>query len=226
MPSARSRISSLALVGGRPCLDLANTVSWRATRDRRLDHLLEPSDGPEWCLRAGVIDRHEADLLTREVEEHPRRARVVIEELTSLRAHIWAYLVDVDVPDLEGLTPLVAATLRHCTLRAGDAAAQWTVPTFDRHTPARRIVLDLHDLLLHPSVASEGATTRCAAGPSSIPAVAETGAGVVPPTAATAIGFAGTTPDRAEATRDPDAQVPHRGAAGRNGGGRRAAVDR
>lgn len=151
MQPGRSRAATIHLIGGRPCLNLANTVSWRTVPDRRQEHLLQPGDALTWCVRAGVLDQDEALQLDQDLEGYPCRGRILVDELIDVRQQIWTRLVDPDQPDIEGLTPLVTATLTHCTLQVTtDGAARWGLPTLDAHTPARRIVLDLLDLLTHP----------------------------------------------------------------------------
>jgi len=148
--TGRSRAATIRLVGGRPCLDLANTVSWRSVPERREEHLLELDDALTWCVRAGVLEGAEADRLRRDLAGHPRRARSLLEGIRGVRDQVWGYVVDVDEPDVAALSPLIASTLAHCTLRAEGDAARWTVTSLDEHTPTRRLVLDLADLLTRP----------------------------------------------------------------------------
>src|SRR5689334_5479352 len=63
MPGSGSRAATVRLVGGRPCLDLVNTVSWRGDPDRREDHLRTGADALVWLRRAGVLTAAEADEL-------------------------------------------------------------------------------------------------------------------------------------------------------------------
>lgn len=150
MPS-QSRAATIPLIGGRPCLDLANTVSWRPVPDRREEHLLEPDDALTWCVRAGVLDQAEADQLEQTFTAHPHRGRALIDELVDLRQSVWQHVVDAAEPDVQALSPLVIAALTHCRLQAADDAAQWAAVILDEHTPARRVTLDLLDILTHPT---------------------------------------------------------------------------
>jgi len=52
-----------ALVGGHCVLDLINTVEPRAAVADRVDRLAEPADLVAWALRAGVVDRAEAEAI-------------------------------------------------------------------------------------------------------------------------------------------------------------------
>jgi len=63
MPGSGSRAATVRLVGGRPCLDLVNTVSWRGDPDRREEHLRTGADALVWLRRAGVLTAAEADEL-------------------------------------------------------------------------------------------------------------------------------------------------------------------
>src|SRR3954469_10682172 len=57
------RAATVRLVGGRPSLDLVNTVSWRGDPDRLEDHLQSGPDALLWLCRAGVLTPAEADEL-------------------------------------------------------------------------------------------------------------------------------------------------------------------
>ena len=91
-----SRVTTLRRVGGRPCLNLVNTVSWRGDATRLEDHLTDRSDCLAWCQRAGVITETEAHDLDRFDVQPP---------LLALRETLTAHLVDVDLPGCDpGLT--------------------------------------------------------------------------------------------------------------------------
>jgi predicted RNA-binding Zn ribbon-like protein len=136
-----SRVATLRLVGGRPCLDLVNTVSWRGDVTRLEDHLTDSSDCLAWCERAGVITKTEAHDLER-FDVHP--------PLLALRETLTAHLVDADPPRLGPLQAAISDALQHSTLVPSDGRVAWQVQTLDARTPARRIALDLLDQLSDP----------------------------------------------------------------------------
>lgn len=136
-----SRVATLRLVGGRPCLDLVNTVSWRGDVARIEDHLTDGSDCLVWCQRAGVISEREA---------HDLEGLDVHTPLLALRETLTAHFVDVDLPRLEPLQAAISDALRHSTLVPFDDRVAWQVRALDGRAPARRIALDLLDQLTNP----------------------------------------------------------------------------
>jgi predicted RNA-binding Zn ribbon-like protein len=75
-------------LGGDPALDLVNTVDWTA-RGPEEDRLLEPGDLVRWAEGAGVLQRGQADRLSRAVARHPRESASALERtrLTRLVLH-------------------------------------------------------------------------------------------------------------------------------------------
>jgi predicted RNA-binding Zn ribbon-like protein len=136
-----SRVATVRLIGGRPCLDLVNTVSWRGDVTRLEDHLVDPSDALVWCERAGVLTSTEARTLAGTDVRTP---------LVALRETLTAHLVDADLPRLRPLEAAIRDALRHSTLVPFDDGVAWQVTALDARTPARRIALDLLDQLSDP----------------------------------------------------------------------------
>jgi len=144
-----SRASTLRLVGGRPCLDLVNTVSWRGDVSRLEEHLTGNPECLVWCRRAGVVSSD---------EERALAALDVRPPLLSLRQAVTDHLADIRHPDLAALQPFVDDALRHSELVQDHGRTGWQVTGVDADMPARRIALDLLDLLLDPP----GPVGRCA----------------------------------------------------------------
>ena len=149
MSTLGSRITTLHLVGGRPCLDLVNTVSWRGDETRREDHLASSADCLVWCRRAGVVTDEEAKELT---------GLDVRSSLLTLRSALTRHLVDAEEPDLERLRPFIDEALRHSTLVLQGERAAWEVSALTGAAPAHRVALDLLDQLTNPP----GPVDRCA----------------------------------------------------------------
>jgi predicted RNA-binding Zn ribbon-like protein len=152
MATTGSRAASVRLVGGRPCLDLVNTVSWRGDPARREDHLLAGPDALTWLGRAGMLTAAEAADLR-------GSAGPVLAGLLRVRAELGAHvdaLVDEADGDLGALAlpgPLqdgVREAVGHAELRPGPQGHRWVAMGLDAGTPVRRILLDLHDLLTGP----------------------------------------------------------------------------
>jgi len=149
MPSVGSRISTIHLVGGRPCLDLVNTVSWRGDHSRMVDYVTSSADCLVWCRRAGVISDEEARELA---------GLDVWSPLLTLRSALTQHLVDADPPALERLQPYIDNALRHSDLVQRGDHVEWEVTVLTGATPAHRVALDLLDQLTNPP----GPLGRCA----------------------------------------------------------------
>lgn len=174
MPS--SRAATVPLVGGRPCLDLVNSMSWRGRElGRQEDHLRTAADCLVWCVRAGVLTDAEA------VRLRDADGQVLVASLHDLREVVGTDLAGVATPDasthlrpsaptvdgvcepppacagLDRLGGAVRDAIAHSRLVPVDGAARWEVDGLDPRTPARRIALDLYDQLTHP----RGRIGRC-----------------------------------------------------------------
>ncbi len=136
-----SRVATLRLVGGRPCLDLVNTVSWRGDVTRIEDHLTDGTDCLVWCQRAGVISEREA---------HDLEGLDVHAPLLALRETLTAHFVDVDLPRMRPVQAAISDALQHSTLVPFGDQVAWQVTALHGRTPARRIALDLLDQLTNP----------------------------------------------------------------------------
>jgi predicted RNA-binding Zn ribbon-like protein len=149
MPVSSSRADTVRLIGGRPCLDLVNTVSWRGDPARLEEHLTDDADCLVWCRRAGVISSD---------EERSLAGAGVRPSLLALRQSVTDHLPDVVRPDLASLQPFVDEALAHSSLVLTEGRATWQVTELDARTPTRRIALDLLDQLTDPP----GPVGRCA----------------------------------------------------------------
>ena len=149
MSSIGSRISTVHLVGGRPCLDLVNTVSWRGDDARREDHLTSSEDCLVWCRRAGVVTEEEAGELAGLDVRSP---------LLTLRSALTRHLADAEPPALERLPAVRGQRAAPQRSRQARGARQWEVTTLTGATPAHRVALDLLDQLTNPP----GPVGRCA----------------------------------------------------------------
>src|SRR5215813_557585 len=84
-----SRAGSLALVGGAPCLNFANTSSGRGTPLLQ-EHLRSYDLLLAWSEHAGVIGPPERRRLARLAAERPRTAAIVLRRALALREAIHA----------------------------------------------------------------------------------------------------------------------------------------
>jgi predicted RNA-binding Zn ribbon-like protein len=91
---------SYKLVGGRPALDLVNTVSWPGL-PRQHDWFDPVENVPRWALAVGITAPEVAARLTRELTEDPARAA---RELGAVR-RLRATLAEVVVPRVRDDAP-------------------------------------------------------------------------------------------------------------------------
>lgn len=109
MRETHNPLEGLSLVGGRLCLDFANTVGARGAEARN-DRLKEYVDLPWWGLRAGILTDAEASRLRRAAEERPEEAAEVHRRGVELREAIYRIFSaadgegSVEAGDLEVLT--------------------------------------------------------------------------------------------------------------------------
>ena len=81
-------VDRIALVGGRLCLDFANTANRLngAACDERFN---DYDDVLRWSARLGLIDRSSVQALRQRASESPRRAKSALESVLRLRHCLW-----------------------------------------------------------------------------------------------------------------------------------------
>ena len=93
-----SDLSWAALVGGRLCLDFANTLGGTRAAGS-IEHLTDYETLLEWAVHAGAIDATLARALRREAGAHPRQAAEVLTAARALREAIYFIFYAVDHGD-------------------------------------------------------------------------------------------------------------------------------
>ena len=143
--SSRYPIDGIRLDGGRPCLDFVNTIHDRLAADPA-DYLETPQHYVQWCLRARLLNRQEADRIA--------ATAGVMGEVRIFREHLHALLS----ARIDG-TAAPAGALHECdrwlhqawTSRSLDPASpegiSWSPAAVDARLPLKRIALSLLDLL-------------------------------------------------------------------------------
>jgi predicted RNA-binding Zn ribbon-like protein len=138
-------IGSIRLDGGRPCLDFVNTLHDRLA-DELVDYLATPQRYMEWCLRARLLNRHEAERIAVPAG--------VMQEMRIFREHLHAVLG----ARIDGCAA-PANALRECDRWLHQAWADlsldpdtregvsWTPAALDARTPLKRIALSALELL-------------------------------------------------------------------------------
>jgi len=142
---SRVPVEKIRLDGGRACLDFVNTIHDRFAAVP-VDYLSTPQQYLEWCLRAGVLSRHEAEPAT--------VGAGVTGEARIFREHLYALLC----ARIDG-TAVPASSLRECDRWLHQAWADlsldpaapdgvsWPAAAFDARLPLKRIALSALDVL-------------------------------------------------------------------------------
>jgi predicted RNA-binding Zn ribbon-like protein len=141
-------VATTKLIGGRLCLDFANTVGGRLAKSpssrRRIDsykvreeRLTDYYDLLAWSLRVGLLTETEARRLAREASKREAEAAGVWERAIALREAVYRIALAVvsqvqpRVSDLEVLNHELALAHDRLNLAAGEAGAfvwKWNEP--------------------------------------------------------------------------------------------------
>lgn len=125
-----TRAATDEMVGGRLCLDFANTVHcYRSTEI--LDEIKSYADLVNWSRQAGVISDREARRLLRRAAEHPVKANAALERGRALRKAIFSLFAGIareDAPhrdDLKILNAALAEAMVRARVVATDDGFAW-----------------------------------------------------------------------------------------------------
>ncbi len=130
MGGNESGAAALSLVGGRLCLDFANTVGSHAG-ELPNEHLRGYRDLVAWSRHAGILTDADERRLLAAAEGRPDEAGVVLERAVSLREAIYRIFSAVAagrVPaeaDLETLNVALARALAHARIVSAAAGFAW-----------------------------------------------------------------------------------------------------
>lgn len=126
-----SRPSSAGMVGGRLCLDFANTVHCYTCEDRR-DDLASYSDLVSWARRAGVITKGGERNLSSEAAGRARKAGAVLKQARALRSsihEIFSAIAGARAPsqdDLQALNAELTDALSQAQITRTSNGFTWT----------------------------------------------------------------------------------------------------
>ena len=157
---------NLELVGGRLCLDFANTLSTRSHSPRR-DYLASYADLVAWSLHAGILQPTEAGWLLDHAGRRPESAGAALEQAIALREtlyRIFAALAAGQEPqaaDLAALNRALHHALSHLQVLSSPYgfAWGWTVSADDLERMVWPIARSAADLL---TSAERSQVRRCA----------------------------------------------------------------
>ena len=130
MGGTESGAAALSLVGGRLCLDFANTVGSHAGASPN-EHLRSYRDLVAWSRHAGILTEAEERRLLEAAAGRPDEASVVLERAVALREAIYRLFSAVaagrapDEADLETLNVALARALDHARIVPAGAGFAW-----------------------------------------------------------------------------------------------------
>jgi predicted RNA-binding Zn ribbon-like protein len=145
------------LLGGRLCLDFANSVSGFRGGDDERDRLHGYADLVDWACQAGALDEPQAAPLLAEAARHPTRAVAAFADALALREAIFQGFLalargkELPAPILARVDAAVRIAQAHRRLvRAGACCAvAWDFGT-DLAAPTWPVALSAADLLTTP----------------------------------------------------------------------------
>ena len=111
MSKSATRAITWNLLGGRLCLDFANTVDWHAS-DQPEELLTGYAEFVSWSQQAGIPTEKQAKHLLRQAAERPEEALAVLDRAITLREAIYEIFAAVahgQSPQASDLSTLNAA---------------------------------------------------------------------------------------------------------------------
>jgi predicted RNA-binding Zn ribbon-like protein len=135
------RAATVHLIGGRVCLDFANTTSGRGT-DQHLEHLLRYDDLVVWTRRTGLLSADEAAALTAQAGAMPEAAAAILARALDLREALHeifaasAARASAPAAAIERVNGVLTEAMAEARLRTTADGFAWdwqaAAPTLDR----------------------------------------------------------------------------------------------
>jgi predicted RNA-binding Zn ribbon-like protein len=159
-PLTSGRAATVHLIGGRVCLDFANTTSGRGT-DQHLEHLLRYDDLVVWSRRTGLLSAEDAAALTAQAAAMPEAAAAVLSHALGLREALHGMFeataahAPVPAAAIASVNGVLAEAMAEARLRTTGHGFAWdwrtTPPGLDRMLwPIAR---EAAELLVSPALA-------------------------------------------------------------------------
>jgi predicted RNA-binding Zn ribbon-like protein len=127
--SAKSE-TTWKLLGGRLCLDFANTADWHAS-DQPEELLTSYTELVSWSQQAGLLTDQQARRLLRQAAERPDDAAAVLRQAIDLREAIYAIFAAIAhgqsprASDLSTLNAALSETLAHSKIVPAESGFEW-----------------------------------------------------------------------------------------------------
>lgn len=131
LASARSDLPRQ--IGGRVCLDFANTVGPRAPAagQAQREYLHNYCDLVKWASHVGILATGQDELLRRTAAYRPQRAHTAFIDALTLREtvyHVFAAIAEHHTPqenDLAALQEAYVEAMRHVRIRPNSTGLEW-----------------------------------------------------------------------------------------------------
>ncbi|MFA1822406.1 CGNR zinc finger domain-containing protein [Virgibacillus oceani] len=97
------------LLGGRLCLDFANTVSWHDSSEKSQELLTSYERLVNWSLDANILKKQQSLSLLKKAESQPSKAKEVLQQAIELREsifHIFSLVSNNETPASKDLAIL------------------------------------------------------------------------------------------------------------------------
>jgi predicted RNA-binding Zn ribbon-like protein len=130
MDQLATTAGDLALLGGRVCLDFANTADWHAS-DQPVEFLTSYAEVVAWSQHVGVLPEPQAQMLLAEAADRPAQANAVLERAVALRDAIYRLFAAIAqghpplATDLAAFNAQLGRTLAHSGLVAAEEGLVW-----------------------------------------------------------------------------------------------------
>jgi predicted RNA-binding Zn ribbon-like protein len=130
MEQSGTGAGTLTLLGGRVCLDFANTADWHAS-DQPVEFLTSYSGLVAWARHAGLLTDREAQRLLDEADHRPAEAAVVLQRAVVLREVIYRLFSAIaqgsqpQPADLEAFNRALSEALARSGVEATEDGFSW-----------------------------------------------------------------------------------------------------
>ena len=94
MDEDEAKVSTRKLLGGRLCLDFANTANWHRS-DHPVETLTSLSELIAWSQQTGILSEHQARRLLNVAARRPKDANAVLQRAIDLREVIYRILSSI-----------------------------------------------------------------------------------------------------------------------------------
>jgi predicted RNA-binding Zn ribbon-like protein len=131
MADSERHAGNLKLVGGRLCLDFANTVDWR-TREQPHEWLASYADLVAWSQHAGIVSEQRAHDLREQAVRHPAAAAAVLQQAIALREAMYGIFAAVagkgtpETADVATLNRVLGGTMSRLQLTFNTDGFTWS----------------------------------------------------------------------------------------------------